>query len=67
MLASLGANQEQIGNIDAGDQHHEADGAHDSPKNTADVADDFLLKRGKVGVILHVHVPVWVGSGAVGE
>ena len=48
-LASFGANQQQIGNVDAGDQQHQSNRAHDHPKNTAHVANDFLLQGMKVG------------------
>ena len=43
--AGLGADEQQIGHVRAGDQEHQPQRPHHHPQRRADVADDFLLQR----------------------
>ena len=45
LLPSLGAHQEQVGDVGARDQQHDADRAEQDPEHLADVADDVLRQR----------------------
>ena len=45
LLARLGAHQEQVGDVRARDEQHEADGAEQNPQHVADVADDIDVER----------------------
>src|SRR5262249_7760936 len=42
---ALGAHEEQVRDIGAGDQKDRADAAHENPEKRADVADDLLPER----------------------
>ena len=44
-LTSEGAREQQVGDVGAGDQQDEADGAEQHQQRTADVADDLLVQR----------------------
>ena len=45
LLARLGPNQQQVGDVGAGDQHHDADHSHQHPQHGLHVADDIGLER----------------------
>ena len=44
LLASIGADQQQVGDVGAGDQHHQADRGHDHPEHGVDAADDGVFQ-----------------------
>ena len=44
-LAAGGAHQQQVGDVGAGDEQHEADGAGEHEQRLADVADQHLADR----------------------
>ena len=43
-LASFSPHQQQVGHVDARNQQHQPDGAHDNPQNTSNIANDLLLQ-----------------------
>ena len=45
LLARLGAHEEQVRDVRAGDEQDEADGAEQNPQHVADVADDVDVER----------------------
>ena len=45
LLAGLGADEQQIGHVRAGDQQHQPQRPHHHPQRRADVSDDVLLQR----------------------
>ena len=49
LASAFDANQEQICDIGANDQQHEADRRHHNPQDAAHVTDDILLERTDVG------------------
>ena len=49
LTACFPAHQEQVGNIAAGDEQHDADRGHQNPQDIADVANDIGGKRTHVG------------------
>ena len=59
LLPRLGAHQEQVGDVRAGDQQDEPDRAEQHPQHPADVADDVDRQRPDVRPELHVleHLP----------
>ncbi len=54
LLPRFGAHQEQVGDVGAGDEQHEADRAEEHPEHAPDVADDVSRERPNVGPDLHV-------------
>lgn len=49
MTAAIGADQQQIGHVGAGDQQQDANGAKDDPEEGAGISGHGLAKRLKVG------------------
>src|SRR6266550_1153042 len=54
LTASFDADEQQIGDIGAGDEKDHADGTHQDPEDAADVADDVALEWTDVGANLRV-------------
>ena len=49
LLTSLHSHEQQIGDVRAGNQQHDADRSHEDPECVRHVADDILLERCEVG------------------
>ena len=47
-MARFRAHQEQIGDVGAGDEQHDADGGQENPQDLADVADHVVGERAHV-------------------
>ena len=45
LAAAFGADQEEVGNVGAGDKQDNDDGAHEDPQHVADVADHVAFQR----------------------
>ena len=45
LLSPLGAHEEEVGDVGAGDEQHDADGAEEDPEHRADVADEVVGER----------------------
>ena len=58
--AAFGANQEQAGDVDAGDDEQERCAAEENEEDGANVADDVFGERGDVGALVAVGVGIFV-------
>src|SRR5882762_9394207 len=59
--------EQQIGDIGAGDQKDHTDGAHEDPKDAADVTDDVALERTDVGADARVFEELEAEAGRRGK
>ena len=50
LLAGVGADEKQVGDVGAGDEENQAHGAEEDPENVSDVAHDVLLEGHDVGI-----------------
>ena len=53
-LTRFGARQQEVGDVGAGDEQQEADGAEEQPDRAAHAADDFIAQRQHDDVELHL-------------
>src|SRR5260370_42105805 len=67
LTAAFDADEQQIGNIGAGDQKDHADGTHEDPEDAADVADDVALERTDVGADVSVFKELGTTAGRRAE
>ncbi len=54
LLPRFGPHEEQVRDVRAGDEQHEADGPEEHPKDAPDVADHVNRQRANIGTNLHV-------------
>jgi hypothetical protein len=65
VLPCLSADQQQIRNVGAGDEHYQRDGPHHYPQDVAHVADHLLLQQANRGPDSPVLVLSAVAVGSI--
>src|ERR1700704_5754917 len=67
LTAAFDADQQQVGDVGAGNQKDHADGAHENPENAAHVADDITFERTDVGADVGIFEELDAEAGRSGE
>jgi hypothetical protein len=67
LLARIGAHEQQVRDVRAGDEQHHADRAHQHPEDAPDIADEILLQRTQRRTKMRVVEHLDAESGERGE